>query len=400
MPKKHTGVSQRKDGTWMAQTDIDFDLLTGKRKRLTRYGKTEGEAYEKLQQALAELRIGTYVEQRDMTVGMWFPNWLDKYAKNKVKQSTYNNYRSYIDKRIVPIMGHIKLLDLNVDILQRFLNAQYAHGNLKTGGQLSEKTIRNIYLMMHEAMSQAVKNELVIKNNLEAVVLPKVQHVEMRVLNKKENHTLLKTTMKSKERYGLGVLLALKTGMRIGEICGLRWKDIDIWDKVIHIRQTLQRQEVMEHREGGAKTEIIIGPPKSEKSRRDIPLPESLIPFLKAQRKAQKENALAVQDAYQNKGYVLMNEMGCYIEPRTLQDTFQRLLLEAGIEDANFHSLRHTYATRAVEKGMDIKTLSELLGHADVSTTMNRYAHSLDKHKRKMVDMMDKLFEDDWDDDF
>jgi site-specific recombinase XerD len=121
---------------------------------------------------------------------------------------------------------------------------------------------------------------------------------------------------------------------------------------------------------------------------------------LKAQRKAQKENALAVQDAYQNKGYVLMNEMGCYIEPRTLQDTFQRLLLEAGIEDANFHSLRHTYATRAVEKGMDIKTLSELLGHADVSTTMNRYAHSLDKHKRKMVDMMDKLFEDDWDDDF
>lgn len=400
MPKKHTGVSQRKDGTWMAQTDIGFDLLTGKRKRITRYGKTEGEAYDKLQQALTELRTGTYVEQRDITVGMWFPNWLDKYAKNKVKQSTYNNYRSYINRRIVPKLGHIKLLDLSVDILQRFINEQYAHGNLKTGGTLSEKTIHNIYLMMHEAMGQAVKNELVMKNNLEAVVLPKVQHVEMRVLNKQENNALLKVTMKSDERYGLGVLLALKTGMRIGEICGLRWKDIDVWDKVIHIRQTLQRQEVMEHVEGQPKTEIIIGPPKSEKSRRDLPLPESLIPYLKAQKKEQKKNALAAEDAYQHKGYVLMNEMGCYIEPRTLQDTFQRLLKEAEIEDANFHSLRHTYATRAVEQGMDIKTLSELLGHADVSTTMNRYAHSLDKHKRKMVDMMDKLFEDDWDDDF
>lgn len=169
---------------------------------------------------------------------------------------------------------------------------------------------------------------------------------------------------------------------------------------MIHIRQTLQRQEVVEHVEGQPKTEIIIGPPKSEKSRRDLPFPESLIPYLKAQKKEQKKNALAAEDAYQHKGYVLMNEMGCYIEPRTLQDTFQRLLQQAEIEDANFHSLRHTYATRAVEQGMDIKTLSELLGHADVSTTMNRYAHSLDKHKRKMVDMMDRLFEDDWDDDF
>lgn len=400
MPKKHTGVSQRKDGIWMAKADTGIDLLTGKRKRITRYGKTEGEAYDKLQEALSQLRTGTYVEQRDITVGMWFPNWLNKYAKNKVKQSTYNNYRSYIDKRIVPTLGHIKLLDLSVDILQRFLNDQYAHGNLKTGGALSEKTIHNIYLMMHEAMAQAVKNELVMKNNLESVVLPKVQHVEMRVLTKQENNALLKATIKSTERYALGVLLALKTGMRIGEICGLRWKDIDVWDRVIHIRQTLQRQEVMEHRDGQPKTEIIIGEPKSEKSRRDIPLPESLIPFLKAQKKAQKENALTAEDAYQNKGYVLMNELGCYIEPRTLQDTFRRLLKDADIEDANFHALRHTYATRAVEQGMDIKTLSELLGHADVSTTMNRYAHSLDKHKRKMVDMMDRLFEDDWDVDF
>lgn len=393
MPKKQTGLTQRKNGTWMARKYLGRDILTGKRKTIVRYGKTAAEATEKLEQALAELHMGTYVEQRNVTVGQWFPEWLEKYCKPKLKQSTFNSYRGYVEKRIVPVMGHIRLLDLSVDIFQRFLNEEFAHGNKKTGGALSPKTIRNLYLCLHAGMEQAVKNELVMKNHLKGVVLPRLEEVEMRVLTKQEYVEMVKVSLESEERYALGVLLSLKTGMRIGEICGLRWKDIDVHEQEIHIRQTLQRQEKLEHEEGEVKTEIVIGPPKSKKSRRDIPLPETLIPLLRAQRKRQKEDALAAEDAYQNMGYVLMNELGCYIEPRTLQDTFQRLRKKAGVEEANFHSLRHTFATRAIENHMDVKTLSELLGHEDVATTMNRYAHSLDEHKRKAMRSMDRLYE-------
>lgn len=400
MPKKQTGLSQRPNGTWMARKYLGRDLLTGKRKAIVRYGKTAAEATEKLEQAIAELHTGTYVDQRNVTVGQWFPDWLEKYCKPKLKQSTYVSYRSYVEQRIVPVMGHLKLLELNVDILQRFFNEQHAHGNKKTGGELSPKTVRNIYLCMHAGLEQAVKNELLMKNHLNGVVLPRVEENEMRVLTKQEYVALMKEAMQSNDRYTLGVLLSLKTGMRIGEVCGLRWKDIDVYEGIIHIRQTLQRQEVVERSKDGPKTEIVIGPPKSKKSRRNLPLPESLIPYLKAQRKAQKKDALAAEDAYLDKGYVLMNELGCYIEPRTLQDTFQKLRRQAEIDEANFHSLRHTFATRAIENGMDVKTLSDLLGHEDVSTTMNRYAHSLDEHKRKAMKSMDmlydKLAENDW----
>lgn len=394
MPKKRTGIYQRPNGTWMAQRELGRDKLSGKRKRVTTYGKTAAEAQEKLDKALSDIRTQTYIADRNVTVEMWFTHWLSEYAKPKVKHSTYISYRGYINKRIVPILGHLKLLDLSVDILQRFIREQYLHGNLKTGGELSEKTVRNIYLMIHAVLAQAVKNELVIKNVAESVVLPKVKHREIVVLTKREQYNLIVAAQNSERRYSLGILLALKTGMRIGEICGLRWQDIDEWDRVIHVRQTLQRQETVEQIEGGAKTEIVIGSPKSENGRRDIPLPSSLIPYLKRQKEMQIQDEVTVGSVYQDKGYVLMNEIGYYTEPRTLQDTFKALLKEAGIErKINFHALRHTFATRAVEENIDYKTLSEFMGHSSVSTTMNLYAHSLDERKRSLMDKMDKIFD-------
>lgn len=172
MPKRQTGLTMRKNGTWMARKYLGRDLLTGKRKAIVRYGKTAAQAAEKLEQALAELHTGNYVEQRTITVGHWFPEWLEKYCKPKLKQSTFISYRGYVEKRIVPVMGHIKLLDLDVDICQRFLNDQSAHGNLKDGGLLSPKTVRNLCLCMHACMAQALKNDLVKKNPLEGWCSP------------------------------------------------------------------------------------------------------------------------------------------------------------------------------------------------------------------------------------
>ena len=393
MPKKQSGVYKRGKGNWMAQADVGRDPTTGKRRRITRYGKTAAEAKSKLDEALAEKKNGTFVEDRTVTLEKWLLHWLKTYADHKVKPSTYVEYKRFIEKRYIPQLGKIRLVNLSVDTLQEFFNNLAEYGNLIEGGPLSAKTVRNIYLVLHCALKQAVTNRLLNYNPVEGVVLPKVEEVEMRVLNILEQFQVLEALKDSKERYALGVLLSIKTGMRIGEVCGLRWCDVDLNRGQIHIRQTLQRRMVKERKEGGPATEIIIGPPKSKKSKRTIPLPKQLIPFFLQQQKRQSEEAVAAEEYYRDCGYVLMNEHGCYIEPRTLSDTFNRIQKVAGIPHANFHALRHTFATRAVENGVDIKTLSEILGHENVTTTMNRYVHSLDEQKRKAMDLMDGVMD-------
>lgn len=393
MPKKQTGVTKRKNGTWMAQAELGRDPATGKRNRITRYGKTAAEAKAKLDEAKAAIKDGTYIEDESLTLGQWLDHWLRNYVDNNVKHSTFVEYKRFVEKRYIPHLGRVRLVDLKTDRLQSFYNDLYHFGNLREGGPLSAKTVRNIYLALHAALRQAVVNRQLNYNPCDGVVLPRVEETEMRVLNVMEQYQVLETLKTSDERYALGVLIALKTGMRIGEICGLRWCDIDLGRGQFYVRQTLQRRMRKEPVEGQSATEIIIGPPKSKKSKRIIPIPRQLIPCLAKQKREQQEEAEVAGELYEDKGYVLMNELGCYIEPRTLADTFGRIQAAAEIPHANFHALRHTFATRAVENGVDVKTLSEILGHENVTTTMNRYVHSLDEQKRKAMELMDGVMD-------
>ena len=156
------------------------------------------------------------------------------------------------------------------------------------------------------------------------------------------------------------------------------------------IRRTLNRLPAMYTSEH--KTEVVIGTPKSDKSKREIPLPDFLMPYIDEYHAAREAERKAAGDIYDERGFIICNEIGNPVEPRTMQDTFKRLIKAAGIEDANFHCLRHTFATRALESGVEIKTLSEILGHADVSTTFNKYAHSLPEQKRKAMDAVSKFY--------
>ena len=221
----------------------------------------------------------------------------------------------------------------------------------------------------------AIRKGIYVANDANAVQIR--QDIKpMRVLNKAEQRQLCEYILKRPEACSIGILVCMFTGLRIGEICALRWEDISFSDQSIYIHHTLQRIQM--HRGHGAKTEVIVTTPKSSCSIRKIPLPDEILEILVLNKKA-------------SSGYVLTNDEYKFIEPRTMQNKFKKILKAAGIENANFHALRHTFATRCVELGFDVKSLSEILGHATVNITMNRYVHPTYEMKKENMKKLSGL---------
>lgn len=326
----------------------------------------------------------------EITLSEWLDIWLKLYAKPFIKKSTLVSYDCYINKHIKPIIGSTKLKDLNGLQLQQFFNDKYNSGRLDKSGGLSGKTVLNIRQMLHAALQKALDNDLISKNFVEQVRLQKVRTPEIRVLTVSEQTRLINTLEAYPDEYAIGVLLCLSTGIRIGEMCALKWCLIDFYKKIIKIRQTLQRLPNL-NPDIKEKTTIVINSPKSEKSIRDIFINDTIIDKLNTHRKY-IANRFGMNCAADDQ-YVITRNVNKPIEPRTMQDAFKRYLKRADIEEVNFHVLRHTFATRALENGIDYKTLSSILGHADVTTTMNRYAHSLDDTKKAAMDtILSQLF--------
>ena len=199
----------------------------------------------------------------------------------------------------------------------------------------------------------------------------------MRVLSQQEQERLCRYLYAELDGYHLGILLCLFTGLRVGELCALCWEDICFSERTLRVNRTLQR--VQTHAESGPRTKIVVTPPKSPCSIRTIPIPEFLLPVLME---------------YQGtaRGYLLTNSTNTFIEPRIMQNRFKRALQHAQVECANFHTLRHTFATRCIELGFDVKSLSEILGHASVTITMNRYVHPTFSMKQENMRKLSALF--------
>lgn len=318
--------------------------------------------------------------KKEMTFEEWLRYWFETYSRRTVKRSTAVSYIGYINGHIAPEIGSYSLSELNTDILQRFINNQADNGSLKGGG-LSPKTLQNMNRMIHKSLEKAMELDLIVKNYASFVEIPRIEETEMRVLTVEEQEQLEKELTTSNEKLAFGVYLSLTLGIRLGEVLGLRWSDIDTQKGIVRIRRTVNRLEKLD----GSGTELVVGTPKSKKSLRDIPISEGYCQKLmyywarssQIMRKPPKDN-----------DYLLRSAVGGPAEPKTMQETFKRILKAAGVADANFHSLRHTFATRAIEKGADVKTLSVLLGHSDVNITLNRYAHVLDEQKRKTMNLL------------
>lgn len=305
----------------------------------------------------------------------WLWYWMQK-KKDYIKESTYSNYSNIISNHIIPELGNIKLSNLNNKLIQEYLINKYKTGRLDGNGGLSYKTIRDIIAVVKSSLKYAIKEEMINNINLD-FTYPKIGNKDkIYIMPKKDQERLITYIKQNKDTRSLGILLALYSGIRIGELCALQWKDIDFKNNILHINKTLQRIYIKDNKESVSK--IIITNPKTHNAERDIPLNKGFAHILK---KYQTES----------NNYILSN-CDKWIEPRTYRRYFKKCLDKAKIGQINFHGLRHTFATNCIKLGVDYKTVSELLGHANVNITLNLYVHPQMSQKKKCIDLICKNF--------
>lgn len=387
--KGEGSLYQTADKTWVYQYKID-----GKRKTKRFQRKADARAFiDSLMTSQQQSFLSSAGRIEVLTVGEWIDRWLEKYARPAIKLSTYCSYEQYVRGHIKPLLGAKYLNALTAEDLQDFFNDRAKNGNLKGKGGLSPKTLANLRNMLHLAFSQAVKNKLIQENLVESVVLPKVRAQEMRVLSREEQNRLILAARRAPEPAAFGIIFDLFTGLRIGELCGLRWENVDMERRAFKVCETRSRLPNFDPSIETSTSVHTVKSTKTDNSRRTVYIMDGLFQDLLEYRAIQM-SIIAKYPAYNLDGYVFCQENGQPYEPRTYQDLFKRCVRQAGIADANFHSLRHTFATRALEQGMDVVTLSRLLGHANPSITLDKYGHAMDDHKRVSVERLEGVYLD------
>lgn len=386
---------QAKDKSWIYQYKVD-----GQRKTKRFQKKADARAYIEALTAASPVPsaevIGPARQQNAatsevITLGAWMDRWLENYARPTIKHSTYCSYELYVRAHIKPQIGGLYMNTLRAGDLQAFFNERGKNGNQARKGGLAPKTLTNMRNMMHMAFGQAVKNHLLHENLIEGIRLPKAAKAEMRVLSREEQRRLMTTARLAPEPAAFGIIFDMFTGLRLGELCGLRWENVDMDSRSFLICET--RNRLPNHDDSIAASTTVKTTPttKTDNSRRRVFIMDELFHDFEMYRSIQM--SIKEQDySYNPEGYVFCQENGSPYEPRTYQDLFKRCVRQAGIPDANFHSLRHTFATRSLEQGMDAVTLSRLLGHANPSITLDKYGHALDDHKRISVAKLGDIY--------
>jgi integrase len=300
-----------------------------------------------------------------MTVAAAADRWLS-HVQLTAKESSFTKYARMARQHVLPHLGGMEISRIKSTVVERFIAKLLTEGRLDGSGGLAPKTVQDVLVLVKSIF----KHEK-IPCTFDGITLKKADK-EMRVLSQREQDALVQHLMQNVNAKSIGVFLSLSTGIRIGELCTLRWQDIDLKEKTLHMRHTLQR--ISAPSDSSAKTKLIMTTPKSKASIRDIPLPDFLVKTLAKIKKSD--------------GIYLLSGTEHPLEPRTMQYFFKRCLAECKIADTNFHALRHTFATRAVESGFEIKSLSEILGHSNVNITLNKYVHSSFDLKRSCMEKM------------
>ena len=367
MARTGENIYKRKDGRWEARYIVSYDE-TGKAKYKYLYARSYSDVKAKLLKAQNGMPIVCDIEKQSNKdfYEFWLNQWL-KARKISIKESTYIRYRNTIKNHIKPELGKYPINKISTALMEKFVYNKLINGRLDGNGGLSPKTMSDILLIIKESFKYAQAFGIITICSFDRISVKK-SNQEMRVLSVSEQKRLLSILLTDLDRYKLGVFICLYTGIRIGELCALQWKNISLSDKTMKIEHTMQRLQD-EDPNALYKTKIIVTEPKSNAAIRTIPLPDFLTEAIKT------FNGSA-------NTYILSGECKTVIKPRTMQNRFKTYLNEAQIDDANFHSLRHTFATRCIEAGFDVKTLSEILGHSSVKITLDRYVHSSMQLKR------------------
>lgn len=301
---------------------------------------------------------------KEKTINQITEEWKEE-KKKYVKKSTYAAYQLLIQNHIKPYFGD--LYEVNEEKVQ-----QFDFDKLDAG--LSEKTIRDIIIVLKMILKFGIKNGYLEYVQIDAKFPSKQEKKDLDVLSKADQKKFMEHLRNNFTFKNLGIFICLSTGMRIGEICGLRWCDVDTVEGVIKVRHTLQRIYIIEGKT--RHTELLLDTPKTANSVRDIPMSSELLKMLKSLNKVVNENY-----------YVIANDIKP-IEPRTYRNYYKKLCKQLDIPELKFHGLRHSFATRCIESKADYKTVSVLLGHSNISTTLNLYVHPNKEQKKKTIDKM------------
>lgn len=366
-------ISRRPDGTWWARITIG-KTPDGKQKRKAFYGKTRKEVQEKLTAALNDINNNSYLEPSKMTVKQWMYIWLKDYKKPSVKPKTYAAYEAHVRNHIVPELGNYTLSSLRNDMVQRFINGLAEKG-------LKSLTIERIVGTLKAALIQAVDNGLLAKSPATRVKMPLPQERTPRVLTVHEQELFMEAA--KTHRNGEIFLLILGTGLRIGEALALTWNDIDFDNCILSVNRT--QIEYCEHVNGETIYHRTYSSPKTKTSKRKIPLIPVLITMLldlKAQREAEKEK---FKDVYQDNGLIFCNYYGVSLNYTTIAKKIRSICKTTGLEGVHPHTLRHTFATRGLENGIELKVMQELLGHSSIKMTADIYTHVLIETKQNSI---------------
>jgi integrase len=394
MGKRSNGegtIFKRQDGRWCAQYTMSID---GAEKRKTVYGKTQKEVKEKLNTLKATIPVKNETEISKYTLSTWMRQWLENYKKPAVKVTTYQGYwmiyRSHIEKSDI---AEIPISQLTTAVLQTFYNHLWSKGRSDGKGGLSPRMVRYVYVLVHGALEQAIRNELIERNVNQYVTIPGKEHKEIIPLSLQEAETFLEQC-KDERLYALYVL-ALNTGMRKGELLGLQWHDIDFDKKqltVVHNLALIAHNDI--DTEEPRKSELFLTTPKSVKSKRTIPLNDFVVSQLLFHRERQAKEKEVYKNIYVDNSMVFCREDGTYIHPRYLLNNFQNILKKAGMQKYRFHDLRHTVASLLINNNENPKVVQELLGHSNISTTLDIYTFIQDETKRNTVSKLGDILTD------
>ncbi len=374
MPRKGENIYKRKDGRWEGRYKKGRSS-TGK----TSYGYVYAKTYREVRARLRQVQFAWDQCQPQPTnetilfshiAEEWFAS-----IQQQLKVSTRNKYHNLLYYYILPAYGPLPLAQITNTFMDQHCKQLLSSGG-KRGEGLSPKTVSDTVSLIRIILKFARRQGLHLRCDGSDIHI-KQKPKPMRVLSQQEQERLCRYLYAELDGCHLGILLCLFTGLRVGELCALRWEDICFPERALHVNRTLQR--VQTHAGSGARTKILVTPPKSPCSIRTIPIPEFLLPVLMEYRGTAQ-------------GYLLTNSTSTFIEPRIMQNRFKKALQHAQVEHANFHALRHTFATRCVELGFDVKSLSEILGHASVTITMNRYVHPTFSLKQENMRKLSVLF--------
>ena len=370
-------IRKRSDGRWEGRYTAGYDPETGKRITKNVLGKTQAEVKEKLAKAIEESKKLDIVRSDEYTVGEWLRLWYELYSKPNIRPTTADSYHRGIELHVIPRIGEIKLKKLTSRDIQKLYKDLQENGRLRKSQKskkpgLSNSTVRGIHMMLHNALDRAVKERLILRNPTEDCIIPKIQKQEMKILHPED----MKAYLEAADKRGVLPMfyLELVSGLRKGELTALLWSDLDITNRTISVSKQYVRNP-----DGS----LELTQPKTENSVRLVSIPQTAVDLL-----------IQEHSKHPDSPYMFPSPLtGEMYHPDSVVNLHKKILMDAGLEHLRFHDLRHTFATTALQNGVDVKTVSSILGHFDAGFTLRTYTNATRQKQNEAAAAMGSFME-------